>query len=271
MEVKESSNRKYAAADRLARRRRKKVKIIALLSSITVLVIGVLLILSCTVFFPIGKISVKNNTVYSAESVIEFSEVKLGDKLFGVSEKRIRSILTTALPYIKNVELKRVPFDTLEIIVEETSDSYCYYQNGKYYTTDTDNKVLAFFDTKPQGITEILVGDMPQIYTGYFLDIGKENLLLINEICDILAKAGISVDELDISSASQITAIVNSKYEVNFGTMQNIEQKTEHLRAMIPLIVSKNGVDAIGSIDLSTWTSDNRQIPFVLKEKNEKN
>jgi hypothetical protein len=65
--------------------------------------------------------------------------------------------------------------------------------------------------------------------------------------------------------------MVNSRYEVNFGTIQNIEQKTEHLRAMIPLIISKNGEDATGSIDLSAWTSDNRQIPFVLKEKNEKN
>ncbi|MBR3960953.1 MAG: FtsQ-type POTRA domain-containing protein [Clostridia bacterium] len=271
MEVKESVNKKYAAADRQARRRRKKAKIIALLCSITVLVLGVLLILSCTVFFPINKISVKNNTVYSADMITDFSGIEIGDKLFGISENKVKSELTTSLPYIKTIKLKRVPFDAVEIIVTETSDVYCYNQSGKYYTSDSDNKVLASFDTKPQGITEIIVGNLPQIYTGYKLDIGEENLLLINEICGLLTNANIKVDTLNISSISEITAMVNSRYEVNFGTIQNIEQKTEHLRAMIPLIISKNGEDATGSIDLSAWTSDNRQIPFVLKEKNEKN
>lgn len=271
MEVKENLNRKYAAADRLARRRRRKIKIAGLLSCITVLVIGVLLLLSCTVFFPIKQIKVSGNTIYNYETVTAMADVEIGDKLFGVSQKRVNTKLTTELPYIKSVELKRISFNTLEIVVTETGDEYCYYQNGKYYTADKDNKILSSFVSKPQGITEITVGSIPAIYIGYTLDIGAENFDLVNEICGTLKNAKLTVNALDITSHSEISALVEDRLEVNFGTMQNIEPKVEHLKSMVPIITANYGEEVCGKIDLSVWTSENRQIPFVRTEKNEKN
>ncbi len=262
MQVKDVQNRKYAAAERLAKRRRRRRRVAVLLFSFLLLTIAVLWILSVTVFFPISSVSTSGNTLYDTESVISASGINVGDKLFGVSEKKVRTKLTEDLPYIKSVELKRNLFDNIEIVVTETSDAFCYSQNGVYYTADTDNKILKSFENKPERIAEIIVGEIPQIEIGHILDIGEENLELANSVHKILTRANIVIDSLDISNTSAITAKIEGKFSVNFGTMQDIESKTEHLRAMIKEIIANNGEDATGKIDLSVWTSKKREGYF---------
>ncbi len=262
MEVKEVENRKYAAANRLAKRRRKKIRVAVLLSSFLLLVLCVLAVLCVTVFFPISSVTVAGNTLYESEKIIGASNIEIGDKLFGISEQKVRNAVTVQLPYIKNIELKRNLFDNVEIVVTETTDVYCYFQNGKYYTADADNKILAAFDEKPQGITEIIRADLPQINIGYTLDIGAENLELAGKIHTILDRADFTIDSLDISDISAITAKVEGRFSVNFGTLQDIENKTEHLRAMISGINEKSGADATGKINLSVWTSEKREGYF---------
>ncbi len=262
MQVKDVENRKYAAAERLAKRRRKRRRVAVLLFSFLILVIVTLWILSITVFFPITSVSVSGNTFYEAETVINNSEIKAGDKLFGVSERKARNTLTVKLPYIKTVELKRNLFDNIEIVITETNDAFCYYQNGVYYTADTDNKILNSYSSKPERIAEILVGEIPEISIGYTLDIGKENLDLANSVYKILTRADIVIDSLDITNTSAITAKIEGRFSVNFGTMQDIESKTEHLRAMISEITANNGEDSTGKINLSVWTSKKREGYF---------
>ncbi len=262
MEVREVENRKYAAANRLAKRRRKKIRVAVLLSSFLLLLLCVLAILCVTVFFPISSITVTGSSVYDNAQIIEASDIEIGEKLFGISENKIRNNLTIKLPYIKNIELKRNLFDDIEIIVSETCDVYCYNQNGKYYTADSDNKILAVFDEKPEKITEIIKSDLPQINIGYTLDIGADSLELIGKIHSILNRADFAIDLLNINDTSAITAKVEGRFSVNFGTVQDIENKTEHLRAMISSINKNSGTDATGKINLSVWTSEKREGYF---------
>ena len=262
MEVKEIENRKYAAANRLAKRRRKKIRMVVLLSSFLILVLCVLAVLCSTVFFPITSVTVSGNSLYENSEIIDASEIKIGDKLFGISEKKTRDLITVRLPYIKNIELKRNLFDNIEILVFETNDVYCYYQEGKYYTADSDNKILNSFAEKPQGITQIIKENLPQVNVGYILEIGNENLELVGKIHSILARADFKIDSLDITDTSAITAMVEGRFSVDFGTIQDIENKTEHLRAMISNINKKNGSDATGKINLSVWTSEKREGYF---------
>lgn len=262
MEVKETNSRKYAAAARLAKRRRKKMRVAVLLASFLVLLLCVLALLSCTVFFPISSVSVSGSSFYSNDQVINASQISAGDKLFGISENRTERILTTTLPYIKTVELKRNLFDSVELIITETSDAFCYNYGGKFYTADIDNKALAVFEVKPQGVAEITVAELPEIIPGYYIDIGKDSLALINKVYGILTGAEMKIDSLNISNSSAITAKVEGKFSVNFGTIENIESKTEHLRAMIAEINLKNGTETSGKINLSAWTSEKREGYF---------
>lgn len=262
MDVREVENRKYAAANRLAKRRRRRIRVAVLLCSIFVLLICVIAVLSATVFFPISSVTVSGNSLYENGTVIEASGIKVGDKLFGISERRVRNEVTVKLPYIKNIELKRNLFDNVDIQVSETNDVYCYLQNGKFYTADLDNKILAAFDEKPQGITEVIVGQIPSVNIGYTLEIGEENLELVTKIRKILDNYDIKIDSLDISDTSSLTAVVEGRFSVNFGTVLDIESKTEHLRAMIQNINEKSGKDATGKIDLSVWTNTKREGYF---------
>lgn len=267
MEVKEIENRKYAAAERLAKRRRKKIRLAITLISLGIIILGVLAVLSCTVFFPISSVKVSGGEIYEDSHVVEASGIELGDKLFGISERKVRENLTTKLPYIKNIQLKRKLFDSVEIVVTETSDKYCYMQNGKFYTADIDNKALAEFEAQPEGITAVYPEKLPKIELGYKIDIGNESIDLINQICTILNNANIAVDSINVENTASITAIVEGRFNVNFGTVKDIENKTEHLRSMIPLIFEEHGEEVTGKINLSVWTSENRKIPFVKTEK----
>lgn len=262
MEIKEVENRKYAAANRLAKRRRKKIRVAVLLSAFFVLLLCILAVLCVTVFFPINSITVTGSTVYNNEQIIEASGIQIGDKLFSIGEKKVKDKVTLKLPYIKFVELKRNLFDNIEIVVTETRDVYCYNQNGKYYTADSDNKILNVFYEKPDKITEIIKPDLPQINIGYKLDIGEENLELIGKIHTILNRENFVIDSLNISDNTAITAKVEGRFSVNFGTVQDIENKAEHLRAMISNINAKSGSDATGKINLSVWTSEKREGYF---------
>ena len=262
MQVREVENRKNSAAIKLARRRRKRIRVAVLLCSVIVLLATIIGVLSATVFFPIKNISVSGSTLYENSEIIDASDIKSGDKLFGISEKKVRNLVTVELPYIKNVELKRNLFDEVEIVVTETVDVYCYLYNGKYYTADFDNKILAIFEEKPQGITEIKVENLPVIEIGRILNIGEENFDLARNIHSILSGSNVKIDRLDISDISAITAIVEGRFSVNFGTIQDIESKTEHLRAMIEKIDSENGKDVTGKINLSVWKSDKREGYF---------
>ena len=141
------------------------------------------------------------------------------------------------------------------------------YQGSYFYTADYDNKALSAFEVKPEGVTEIYPPKLPEIKVGYVIDIGEEASEIIKKICQTLDEAEIKVDSINFETNSSINAVVEGRFNVNFGTMQDIENKAEHLRSMIPLIFEEHGSDVTGKINLSVWTSDNRKIPFVKTEK----
>lgn len=262
MEFKEIENKKSNIVKIKAKRRRKKMRVAAVLLAVIVLIACVLWVLCCTVFFPINNIAVKGNSVYTPEQIIAASGVTVGDKLFGIGENRVEKAVTTALPYVKTLQIKRNLFDSIEIKVTETYDVYCFNNNGVFYTADADYKALKEFSQKPNGVTEILLSNQPEIKLGHVIKIEKNSTELIKQIMRIFNHSNLKVDYLNISNVSLITAGIENRFSVNFGTIENISGKTEHLCAMIREINNKNGKESTGKINLSVWTSQKREGYF---------
>ncbi len=257
MEVREVSVQKVNKAKK---RRRKKIRAVVFAVSFLVVLAITLWVLAYTVLFPIDNITVAGNSLYTAEDIINDSGIEIGDKLYGISQKNTENILTHRLPYIKTIEFERsaLPDATLKIIVNETSDVFCYQSGEKFITADADNKALASFFSQPENTTLIKVAKLPEIKIGDTVQlVGENEFVTVRSIYDVMSENGISVKYIDITSGGA-EILINNRFIVDFGGISNLEGKVAHLVGMLEKIDQKNGKEATGRIDLSAWTNKNQ-------------
>lgn len=245
------------------RRRRKKR---AAVFAVCFLIIAVLvfIVLCQTVLFPIKTITVTGNTTYSAEQIVDESGIAIGDKLFAVSQNKVNNSLTTFLPYVKNVKIKRVLFDAVELQITETSPTFCYSSGGKFFTADADNKILESFVIQPSDTTLITFSNSADFKVGYIAELSDNQFELVTEIHSKLLENGISAESINVSNKNAITAKINGRFTVDFGSSDELQGKTAHLLGMLEEIDLKNGNNCVGKIDLSAWSNEKREGYFEL-------
>lgn len=98
--------------------------------------------------FDIQKITVQNNSHYTAEQVISLAGAKTGENLFEASLSTMKDKLL-ADPYIKNVKLKRKLPAEVVIIVQERKEDAAVPYGGKYIIIDGEGMVLRKADKEP--------------------------------------------------------------------------------------------------------------------------
>ena len=141
------SDRRMSGNERIVnrtaqRRKKNKRKKLIIRSAIfcLFLVIGVVLVL--TMFFNINEITVTGDAVYSVDDITSKSGVEIGDNLIFISKDEINEKISTELPYVESVKVKRHLPSGLEIVITKTEAEYAIIENG-YYTLLNDNgKVL---------------------------------------------------------------------------------------------------------------------------------
>ncbi len=263
MEIKE---RKPTTQNKNRKRRRKRARAVVLVLSFLVVIALIVWLLANTVLFPIKLIKVSGNKMYTADTIIKESTIDVGDKLFAVSKGKTEKILTTQLPYIKSIKLKRnMRGSVMEIIVQETSDRFCYNINGKFITADYDNKALAQFSSQPDNTTLLKIKGIVKCTPGKTVEIDKKIWDEILKIYDVLNAEKISVNYIDMSNKSHINIMINKQFIVELGTTEDLDSKVAHLCSTVDGIVLKNGKDTTGVIDLSAWTSKNQEAYYEQK------
>ena len=260
MEIREVDSRN----EKTAKKHRSKARAVVLAISILILIALAIGILSYTVLFPIEHINVTGNTIYTSKEVIDSSKLSLGDKLYSISQKDIENILTLDLPYIKSVELRRniFPEATLEIIVTETTDVFCYEHKSMYYTADEDNKVLSKFTTQPESTTLIKTNKKLDINLGKSVLMDENDFKNVKMIHSKLSSDDLSIGYIDISNENSVKILIDNRFIVEFGTVSNLDGKIAHLNGMVDKIIEKNGKDTMGRIDLSAWTNKNQRAYY---------
>ncbi len=258
MEVKETKSR---TQNKSKKRRRSRARAVVFAISFLIVCTLVLWVLAYTVLFPIKHITVSGNRTYTSEMVIEQSKIELGDKLYSVSRSKTEQNLSSKLPYIKTVDFKRsiINDSTLEIIVEETVDAFCYNIDNKFVTTDYDNKALAEFSAKPDNTALITINKKINYKLGEIVSIDEKIWSEILKIYDKLTKNDITVNAIDMSNMNNIKVTINKQFTVEFGTTAYLDGKVSHLCSMVDEIILKNGESTKGVIDLTAWSSKNQR------------
>ncbi len=93
--------------------------------------------------FPAQTIKVNGANVYKEDEILTAGELSVGDNMLLVSQKNLSKKISTALPYVKSVEIKRVLPDTLILNVKETADKLLFVTDKGYICTDESGKVTS--------------------------------------------------------------------------------------------------------------------------------
>jgi len=247
---------------RMARQKKiRKRRLKTYLAALFLLAICTYVILAFTVLFPIKTILVQGSKIYTEDEIIKASGVDFGDNLLSASESDAQALLKKALPYIDKVEFDREMPNTLKIIVRDAVEFSCYEIDGSYYTVSNNGWVLSKNVKMPEDLILIKIdGAECKVGSSVKFKNGEQKALL-EIIQKKLNDLQIEINMIDVTNVLELKAKVDGRFEVNFGTENNLVDKIYHLDGMIDKIDEKKR----GSIDLSMWTSDNPKANTKLK------
>lgn len=204
---------------------------------------AVALVLCYTVFFKVQKIQVEGCTYYNEQEVIDLVGVKKGDKLMEVSVSAAQKQVTSKLPFIRDVKIRRKFPTTLVIeVVEEDLMGAAYTEDG-YAMLSTTGKVMMTSVTDLPDNLPVVFGleEYPFEENEYVLETDPEILpkdrQLLPQITSLQeVEAALTAlemngaDYIDVTSEYNITMLYDGRLLVKLGTPYEMEQKLNFLK-----------------------------------------
>lgn len=167
MKVKKELKRKPEEKNKKRTKGKHKKKILRVLVYIVLVVfmLSLLFLIGYGVYYfstsskyNIAKVEFKNNNIYDKQTLTDTAAVPIGENLYKVSKKYIESNLET-LPYIKDVSIKRIRPDTVQITVKEYTSKYFAYneETDNYLRLTSEGLILEQVEGEAKTDTELLV------------------------------------------------------------------------------------------------------------------
>ncbi len=239
--------------------RKRRARVIFCLFLILLLLIGT--ILCFTVFFPIKAIKVTGSKIYTAEEIIEASNIEKGDNLFSVSKNKTETTLKSKLPFIERIEFDRTLPDTLGIKIFEAKEKAAYFYKNAYYSVSESGWVMKKYDKMPENISVISgVNATCKVGSPVIIEDSRAKDLAL-ELKEKLFSTDMKINKIDVTNSVSIYLEIEDGITVKFGTANYIDEKIKHLAK----VVSEIEEGKSGEINLSMYTKDNPQCVFSVK------
>lgn len=181
-------------------------------------VIGVILVL--TMFFNISEITISGDAVYPAEDVVNSSGVTIGDNLIFISKDEINEKISTELPYVDSVKIKRHLPTGLELIITKTEAKYAIIQDGYYTLLNKNGKVLeSGLEFIGENITLLNMGEITSADIGTDIVPANEKvfdkLVLVSNACEECNLENIT--SIDLSDIYNIKLVYQGRITLELG------------------------------------------------------
>ncbi len=234
------------------RKKRAKQTLKRILLFFLVLAVLTLLVLSLTVFFPIKTIVVRSPEPYTAEQIVEKSGIEKGKNIF-LSGREAKEKITTELPFISDIEIKRKLPATIIIIGKKAVPFMCFETEKGYFVCDKNYKLLEVTSAPPENVASVKGCKFKNSKLGQSVVFDDGEMAnSAQEILNILKEKDYAVSRLDVTDLANITFEIKDRFIVKLGSAANIENKLIHLDE----IVKNINEGLTGSIDLSYWTDE---------------
>lgn len=241
------------------RKKRRKILMRRLAVFFSICAVIVLVVLSLTVFFPVKTIVVEGDSPYSAEEIAKASKISAGQNVF-MAGNDAQANITTELPYISSVKIKRSFPSKITISVTKNKAEVCYQDGQNFYLCDKAGKILEARTQSPENMLLIIGCEAEEPKAGTTIKFkNSEKSELAQKIQKIMAEGSVNVNTINVTDPLDVYLVVDERFTVALGSSANTEEKTSQLIQMIAKIDS--GLK--GKIDLSYWTSDNPRGIFT--------
>ncbi len=258
--MKREVERDQFAKKRIERRRKirkRRLTAFFIFFIITLLCVGA--VLSLTVFFNIENITISGSNIYTAQEILEASELSKKNNLFATSRAKVETNIKGKLPFIESISFKRELPHTLKVTVKDEVEFACYKVEEDYYKVSSSGWVLEKVYEKPDDLIMIAADKVKcKVGSEIVFEDEKQNTLIFN-IMDSLKAENIKVSEVDVSDILNIKLSVENRFDVHLGTSNNTNEKIKHLSGMLKELSE----DKKGKIDLSMWTKENTKGTFT--------
>ena len=196
--------------------------------------------------YNIAKVEFVNNTVYDVQTLTDTANIPKGENLYKVSKKYIETNLDS-LPYIKDINIKRIRPDTIKIIVEEYESKYFAYnhETDTYLRLTTNGIILEETQGELKKEQELLVfgisfDDNVKIKTT-IADTEINKLELYEKTNKVYEKIGIPKQITNIEfKEKNIILTLNHDVNVIFND-QDLDYDMNFLRSILEQIEGKAG------------------------------
>lgn len=251
-EKKKNEPEEEKQASKRARPSRKKLKKFL----IVLAVIAVCFLITRLPFFNIKYIDIKDNRMFTDEAVIAASKISIGDNIFDHRGSQIKKNISSEIPYMVDVKVKRQLPDRLVITVKENSPVLAIPYKNKFLILDKNGKVIEKADsvltaTRVDGL------EVKKAKIGEKLKAGnKFDLEQALKVAADANDAGMFFKSIDVSSNLSITAYVTDTIGCT-GDAIDIRNNLDGIKALLYDIDQKgytSGTIYIGDDDYATFS-----------------
>lgn len=180
------------------RRRRRRVMAVLAIA----LFIGVGIWLSVTLLFKIQKYDVAGDSPYTVEQLADAFGHPVGDNMYGFVAENAAERITTTLPYVESVKIRRRLPSTIVFEVTTAEERYYLPWEDGYAVLSASQKVLRTTTELPQGLVRIEGLSGIQVQPGHPLQLTEEAQRAASASAESeSAVAGASSSQLASSSA----------------------------------------------------------------------
>ncbi len=214
-----------------------------------------LLVIVCTTvmfltpWFNISAIDVNGISHLNGDDIRACSGIYIGNNMFKISTSHARDKIS-ALPYVKEVEVKRNFPKKVEInIVESHARAYFEYMGG-YAVIDEDGKALEIMSEEPQNCIQIMGCELKDFSLGKKISIDSAEkfdiiLLYIGELEKTEFYGG--VNKLDLTNTVDIKFTFENRLTVFCGDISGLNRK---ILTFTEIAYNQLSPNARGEIDL---------------------
>lgn len=231
-----------------ARKRRRKI--FAIYSSMVMVILVIAAFLCLTVFFKIDSISVEGKTRYSSNEIVDASGISIGTNMILCDTDSGIDDIKKKFPYIENVAIKKNPFNSVTIFVEEAKPTTAIETNGKFYILSAGGKIIEILDTNKYNVPLIKGAELKKTELSATIEYKLDGMNeIINSITEALKSNEINnVSTIDVTNPSNIKLSYDKRLTVIIGMPDNIDYKIKTAKILINDKLEK---DSKGTVDVS--------------------
>lgn len=203
-------------------------------------------------FFKVDKVTVTGNSRYSADKIVEAAGIQTGDNMFFLNKYKASEQITTALPYVETVQIRRQLPDTLVVTVTECTAPAAVQQDGKLWLLSGDGKIVdsKTGDGKQYAMVKGLSLLEPQVGSDIQVpDEEQSSAQLLLTLLGLLRDKGMLADvqSIDLSDSATVILRYLDRFDVTFRWDADFDYKLDYLLA----VVERLEINEKGAIDMT--------------------